>query len=75
MSVSTEIDNEICVSDAIRTKNEEKQPLIQQSQSQSPSKPIGIISPFITSGDEGDDEESNDSEPFSFASDSQVFIL
>jgi len=59
---------------ALKSKDEEKQPLIPSTYS--PSKTIDDIYPSLTSGDEGDDEEdSNASDLFGIATSSQVSFI
>ena len=61
-----------CDEIALKHKNTEKQPLIPLSHSS--NKQLEDIYPVLTSGEEGDDEEdSNESDLFKFATSSQVF--
>jgi hypothetical protein len=71
MSVSNDVDKHSCDVIALKNKDEEKQPLIKANCSI--NKPSEDISPFATSGDEGDDEEDgNESDLFRFATSSQI---
>jgi hypothetical protein len=68
MSVSNDVDKHSCDVIALKNKDQEKQPLIKANCSI--NKPLEDIS--TTSADEGDDEDSNESDLFRFATSSQI---